>query len=89
MEPTQSLISRRVRGLPESRDVAAVRIRPVQHHHLGQPVVGRARRAGLSQSYVSRRVRGVVAWTISDLELIAAELDIPLSAILPVEQKAA
>ena len=74
MEPNASLISRRVRGLLAEHQVSGSEL---------------ARRAGLSQSYVSRRVRGVVAWTISDLELIAAELDIPLSAILPVEQKAA
>ena len=37
------------RPLPEGRHVAAVRVRPVQHHHLRQPVAGRARRAGLDR----------------------------------------
>lgn len=49
----------------------------------GWSQVDLARRLGVSQSWVSRRMTGGVAFTVGELEQAAIALDVPLAALLP------
>lgn len=42
-----------------------------------------ARRAGMTQPYLSRRLMGGVEFRAGDLEAIAAALDVPIHQLLP------
>jgi transcriptional regulator with XRE-family HTH domain len=44
-----------------------------------------ARRIGWSQAYMARRTDGRIALDIDDLEKIATELNVPVTALLPAE----
>lgn len=44
-----------------------------------------ARRTGMKQPYISRRMTGDVAWDIDDLERIAAILEVDVAELLPRE----
>ena len=45
-----------------------------------------AERVGKSQQWVSRRITGTVPADASDIELIAAALDVPVAQLLPAAQ---
>ena len=44
-----------------------------------------AREAGVTQSYVSARMRAVTEMSIADLELFSRLLDVPIADLLPRE----
>lgn len=69
MGTPEAQISGRVRALLAERDISGSEL---------------ARRLGLTQSYVSRRLRDDVPWRASDLALIARELGVDVSQLLPV-----
>lgn len=48
-----------------------------------------ARRVGIKRAAFGRRMTGQVPFTVDDLTRIAAELDVPVTALLPVDEKAA
>ena len=47
-----------------------------------------SRRLGWSQSYIAHRLTGRRPFTVDELVSIAAELDIPVSRLLPIEREA-
>lgn len=47
------------------------------------PQVRIAAALGLTQQAVSRRLRGEVEFTVSELATVAAELSVPVSALIP------
>jgi len=47
-----------------------------------------ARRAGMKQQRLARRMTGNTAFDVDDLAAIAKVLDIPMAALLPVERAA-
>ena len=61
-------MARRVRGLLAEHRVTGFEL---------------ARRTGWSQAYVSRRIRGKVAWRADDLPVIAEALGIDAADLLP------
>lgn len=48
-----------------------------------------AAQLGISHAYLSRRLTGGVAFDVTDLERIAAALDIPVSTFMPERSSAA
>lgn len=65
MELPEAEISKRVRVILATQGINASEL---------------ARRAGLTQSYVARRMRGKVAWRATDLVRIAPVLGVEISA---------
>lgn len=70
MQPSEAEISKRVRVLLAEQKISAAEL---------------ARRVGLQQSYVSRRMRGDVPWRTPDLALIAAELHVTVADLVSPE----
>lgn len=70
MQPSEAEISKRLRVLLAEQKISASEL---------------ARRVGLKQSYVSRRMRGDVPWRTPDLALIAAELQVTVADLVSPE----
>ena len=70
MARNESEISYRVRRLLFERDISAAEL---------------ARRLGKTQSFVARRLNGRTEWRASDLALIARDLGVPASTLMPDE----
>jgi transcriptional regulator with XRE-family HTH domain len=68
MQRTESQTSERVRALLADREISEAAL---------------ARQLGLSQSYVSRRMRGDVTWRVDDIARIAAHLGVAVSDLVP------
>ena len=64
MERNEAVVSARLRELLAARGISEVEL---------------ARRMGFTQSYVSRRMRGEVAWDVDDLNRIAGHLGVPVA----------
>jgi transcriptional regulator with XRE-family HTH domain len=58
------------------------RVRAELYEH-GTSANAMAAKIGMSQSAMSARISGVVDFRISELEAIAAELDVPITQLLP------
>lgn len=67
MERNEALVSARLRALLAARGISEAEL---------------ARRLGFTQSYVSRRMRGAVAWDVADLTRITGHLGVPVSDLL-------
>ena len=48
-----------------------------------------ARRLGVSHNWVHRHLNGDARFVLADLEMVAAELGVPLSALLPTDDQLA
>lgn len=54
-----------------------------QYQRYSQPAIAEA--LGMTQSMVSKRLSGAQEWRLSELELLAAHLEIPLAELLDDE----
>jgi transcriptional regulator with XRE-family HTH domain len=53
------------------------------------PAAELARKLAVNETWVGRRMRGKSAITMSDLELIATALEVPLSYFMPAPERVA
>ncbi|NWL13258.1 hypothetical protein DM793_18500 [Paenarthrobacter nitroguajacolicus] len=71
---------------PFARAVSAEFRAAMARHQMSGPRL--AQRSGISQSYLSRRLRDEVAFTANDIEAICKALDISLFGVLQAAVKA-
>lgn len=65
---------------PTTAHIAENVRRKMDEHRINQTELGAA--AGLSQSALSRRLLGQIPFTIPELDLVAAALEVPVSELI-------
>lgn len=73
-KPLAQLVAEQVRAVLGIRQVSGAEL---------------ARRLNVSHAYVSRRLNAETAFDVTELETIAAILDVPVSRFLPADDRAA